>query len=58
MILVKLSKSEKSVFDKIGDWFNATFGNVMGKVMLTLFSLFTPILVRGLVILVTVYICK
>ena len=30
----------------------------MGKVMLTLFSLFSPILVGGLVILVTVYICK
>ena len=53
-----LSKSEKSVFGKIGDWFNAKCLNVMGKVMLTLFSLFTPILVGGLVILVTVYICK
>lgn len=30
----------------------------MGKVMLTLFSLFTPVLVGGLVILATVCICK
>ena len=49
-----LSKSEKSVFDKIGDWFNAKFGNVMEKVMLTLFSVFTPTLVGGLVIWATV----